>query len=279
MKDLFSYEGKRVLVGGCASGIGAATARGALELGATVVGLDLIEPTVGVDDFVAADLGDPASVRRALTALNDPFDVVLLCSGISDGKGLGGERVITTNFIGTRELLEDLIARMAPGAAIGLIASLAAVDVEARWDEVGEFLAQASWEEAVQWCRSRGQLLAPGEAYPFSKLAITGYVLRNAAPLARRGIRINCISPSPVLTPFLNDTRRMPGAEEALARFPIPLGRHSEPEEQAAVLLFLGSNAASFVTGQNVWTDGGYSAAVTAGDALPVVGRKALNTA
>lgn len=56
----------------------------------------------------------------------------------------------------------------------------------------------------------------------------------------RRGIRINCISPSPVLTPFLNDTRRMPGAEEALARFPIPLGRHSEPEEQAAVLLFLG---------------------------------------
>ena len=45
------------------------------------------------------------------------------------------------------------------------------------------------------------------------------------------------------------------------------------------MLLFLGSDAASFVTGQNVWTDGGYSAAVTAGDALPVVGRKAPNTA
>ena len=275
MKDLFSYEGKRVLVGGCASGIGAATAQGALELGATVVGLDVVEPTVALDDFVAADLGDYAAVRRALTALDNPFDAVFLCSGISDGKGLGGEQVITINFIGTRELLDGLSPNMAPGAAIGLIASLAAVDVAERWDEVGDFLAQPTWEAAVQWCRSHEHLLAPGEAYPFSKLAITGYVLRNAAPLARRGIRINCISPSPVLTPFLNDTKRMPGAEEALARFPIPLGRHSEPEEQAAVLLFLGSAAASFVTGQNVWTDGGYTAAVTAGDAAPVVGRQA----
>src|SRR5258708_10267120 len=139
MRDRFSYEGKRVLVGGCASGIGAATARGALELGATVVGLDVVEPTVAVEDFVAADLGDPASVRRALTALTHTCDAVLLCSGISDGKGLGGEQVITINFVGTRELLEGLIDRMAPGAAIGLIASLAAVDVEERWDEVGEF--------------------------------------------------------------------------------------------------------------------------------------------
>ena len=63
MKDRFSYEGKRVLVGGCASGIGAATAQGALELGATVVGLDVVEPTVALDGFVAADLGDHAAVR------------------------------------------------------------------------------------------------------------------------------------------------------------------------------------------------------------------------
>ena len=273
MSGLFSYEGKRVLVGGCASGIGAETAAGARALGARVVGLDVHKPTAELDGFFHADLADHDSVHRALDALDGPFDAVVLCSGISDGRGLGGEAVVTINFIGTRELLTGLEDRIAPGGAIGLIASLAAVDIDERWDEIGDFLRHERWADAVDWLHEHDDLLAPGEAYPFSKLAVIAHVLRSAGALARRGIRINCISPSPVLTPFLDDTRRMPGADEALASFPIPLGRHSEAAEQAAVLLFLCSDAASFVTGQNVWTDGGYTAAVRAGEVAPVVGR------
>ena len=71
-------------------------------------------------------------MRRALTALNDPFDAGAPVQRHLriPGRGSVANGVITINFIGTRELLEGLIDRMAPGAAIGLIASLAAVDVQ-----------------------------------------------------------------------------------------------------------------------------------------------------
>jgi NAD(P)-dependent dehydrogenase (short-subunit alcohol dehydrogenase family) len=270
-----SYAGKRVLVGGCASGIGAATATGAAAWGATVTGCDIATPSAPVDAFVQVDLGDRDSVDQAAAKLTDPFDAVFLCSGVSAGKGLTPLELITINFIGTRALLEQLTPNLTAGASIALIGSLSAVDVLVHWDMLGEFLALDDWGDAAQWCERHEQVLTRSGCYPFSKEAIVAYTMRSAYQLARRGIRINCISPAPVLTPFLRDTMKTPGAKELLAAFPIPLGRHSEASEQANVLLFLGSDAASFITGQNLWTDGGYTAAVAAGDVRPVLGQSA----
>ena len=82
--------------------------------------------------------------------------------------------------------------------------------------------------------------------------------------LAARGIRINCTSPGDTTTAMTPDFRAKNGVEfwEALPR---PLGRAATPAEQAEVLLFLNSAAASFVTGANLITDGGGTAAVTTG--------------
>jgi NAD(P)-dependent dehydrogenase (short-subunit alcohol dehydrogenase family) len=80
--------------------------------------------------------------------------------------------------------------------------------------------------------------------------------MKNAVALGARGIRINCTGPGVTETPILDQLRAKYG-QEYLDSFPTPLGRVSNPTEQAAVLAFLGSPAAGFITGQVVWVDGG----------------------
>jgi len=80
--------------------------------------------------------------------------------------------------------------------------------------------------------------------------------LANVAVLGAKGIRINCTAPGVTDTPILDQLRSAYG-QEFLDAFRTPLGRVSEPSEQAAVLVFLNSKAASYITGQVIWVDGG----------------------
>jgi NAD(P)-dependent dehydrogenase (short-subunit alcohol dehydrogenase family) len=72
---------------------------------------------------------------------------------------------------------------------------------------------------------------------------------------------MNTIGPGITDTPILDDTSKKLG-QEHMAAFPKPLGRIATPVEQAWALMFLNSNAATFVTGSNLWVDGGYEAGV-----------------
>ena len=89
-----------------------------------------------------------------------------------------------------------------------------------------------------------------------SKEAIILYGMANVAALGAKGIRINCTAPGVTDTPILDQLRTAYGPE-FLDAFQTPLGRVSEPSEQAAVLVFLNSKAASYITGQVLWVDGG----------------------
>ena len=89
-----------------------------------------------------------------------------------------------------------------------------------------------------------------------SKEAIILYGMANVAALGAKGIRINCTGPGVTDTPMVDQLRGAYG-QEFLDAFQTPLGRVSEPSEQAAVLVFLNSKAASYITGQVVWVDGG----------------------
>jgi NAD(P)-dependent dehydrogenase (short-subunit alcohol dehydrogenase family) len=110
--------------------------------------------------------------------------------------------------------------------------------------------------EGIEWCSRNPKAVADGGGYRLSKEAIILYGMANVAALGAKGIRINCTAPGVTDTPILDQLRTAYGPE-FLDAFQTPLGRVSEPSEQAAVLVFLNSKAASYITGQVLWVDGG----------------------
>jgi NAD(P)-dependent dehydrogenase (short-subunit alcohol dehydrogenase family) len=258
--DLWRYDGRRAVVTGCASGIGAHLAHQLSELGAEVVGLDKRRPAVKINDFHEIDLSDPASIDQAVASIAGPIDALFNVAGVSSGIG-DPLLVATINFLGLRHFTESLIPRMAPGSSIVSVSSLAAAAYREHHREVAPLVHTTTMQEGIQWCERHPDTLGTG--YQLSKEAIILYTMRSATPLGARGIRINCTGPGVTETPILDQLRTAYG-QGFLDDIPKPLGRVSDPAEQASVLVFLNSAAAGYITGQVLWVDGGNVAAAIA---------------
>ncbi len=252
--ELLDYAGRRVVVTGCASGIGAALVGQLTELGADVIGLDVHPPAVELNDFHRVDLSDPASIDAAVGSVGGQVDGLFNVAGVSSGIG-NPLLVVKIDFLGTRHLTEALAPRMPSGSAIASVSSLAASNYEGNVGEVAGLLATRTFDEGVAWCDEHPDALADG-GYRLAKEAIILYGMKSAVPLGSRGIRINCTGPGVTETPILDQLRTKYG-QAYLDDIPKPLGRVSNPDEQAAVLVFLNSRAAGYITGQVVWVDGG----------------------
>src|SRR5580658_1041479 len=100
MTELFGYTDRRVIVSGCFSGIGRATAAALLELGAQVHGLDLKANELALDTFTALDLNEPRSIDAAVKRIGGRVDALFNCAGIAPGRP--PLEVMKVNFIGTR---------------------------------------------------------------------------------------------------------------------------------------------------------------------------------
>lgn len=264
--DLLRYDGRRVVVTGCASGIGAQLCGQLTDLGAEVIGLDVRPPAPGsleLSEFVEIDLADPGSIDTAAAAVAGPLDALFNVAGVSSGIG-NPLLVVTINFLGTRQLTEALLPKLAAGSSVNCVSSLAAANYRENLPQAAGLLATGSMAEGIGWCHDHPDALADG-GYRLSKEAIIGYTVTNAVPLGAKGIRINCTGPGVTETPILDQLRSRYGPDY-LDTIPKPLGRVSEPAEQAAVLAFLGSRAAGYITGQVIWVDGGNIAAREAAD-------------
>jgi len=262
--ELWRYDGRRVVVTGCASGIGEHVARQLTELGAEVVGLDIRareerdsegQPALQLKEFHEVNLADPASIDEAAASIGGQVDALFNVAGVSSGIK-DPLRVVTINFLGTRQLTEALVPTMPPGSAIANVSSLAASAYRENSGVTAGLLDTVTMAEGVEWCQRNPEALADGGGYRLSKEAIILYGLANVAVLGAKGIRINCTAPGVTDTPILDQLRSAYG-QEFLDAFRTPLGRVSEPSEQAAVLVFLNSKAASYITGQVIWVDGG----------------------
>jgi NAD(P)-dependent dehydrogenase (short-subunit alcohol dehydrogenase family) len=258
LDERWRYDGKRVVVTGCASGIGAHVAAQLTELGAEVIGLDIRQPATAMADFVQIDLAEPASVEQAAASITGQIDGLFNVAGVSSGIG-NPLLVVTINFLGTRHFTEALVGRMPPGSSIVNVSSLAASHYLEHRHQVAGLLATEGIAEGIAWCHDNPDALADG-GYRLSKEAIILYGMANTVRLGAKGIRINCTGPGVTETPILDQLRSAYG-QDYLDNFPKPLGRVSEAGEQAAALVFLGSAAASFITGQVLWVDGGNVAA------------------
>jgi NAD(P)-dependent dehydrogenase (short-subunit alcohol dehydrogenase family) len=250
--DAFGYHGKRVLVVGGATGMGAAVVDVVRDAGADVVVMDRVDidkPNIG---FIRVDLSDRTSIDDAVVQCGGPIDALFSCAGVADGTP-GIERI---NFIGHRHMIDQLIAagNLGRGSAIGFISSAAGLGWEENLPILREFLAITDFDDAVKWIESNGKA-----DYMFSKLAINAYVAQQAFPLLKLGIRINAILPGPTDTPLARANAEMWLGFGADYRDQVGIGP-STPLEQAYPLVFLCSDAASGITGITIVTDAGYVA-------------------
>jgi NAD(P)-dependent dehydrogenase (short-subunit alcohol dehydrogenase family) len=250
MVDAFGYDGKRALVVGGATGMGAAAAELLLDAGAEVVVMDVAAITLAGARAIHVDLADRPSIDTAVEECGGPVDVLLACAGVADGTP-GIERI---NFIGHRHLIDRLIAgrMLGRGSAIGFISSAAGLGWEAHLPEIEELLATPNFDTAVAWVEAHGKA-----DYLSSKQVVCAYVASRAFPLLKQGIRINAICPGPTDTPLARANKEtwLGFASDYRAELGIEV---STPLEQAYPLVFLCSDAAAAVTGITMVTDVGY---------------------
>ena len=262
--DYLGYAGRRVVVTGCFSGMGRASAQRLLEAGAEVHGLDLKPCDLPLASFTSIDLRDPASIDVGVEAVGGTVDFLFNCAGLPPT--FPALDVMKVNFIGTRHLTERVLARMGEGAGIASIASTAGLGWSRRVGTHMELLATSGFAEALAWSEAHRE--AVGEGYAFSKEALMVWTMLEAQTLIKRGIRINSLLPGPTDTPMMRDhfAKASPVAVEWATQ---PIDRRSTPQEQAGPLLFLNSAAATYVNGVILPADGGFMAGLSTGKIDP----------
>jgi NAD(P)-dependent dehydrogenase (short-subunit alcohol dehydrogenase family) len=264
MIDPLQYGDKRAVVTGAFSGIGEATARLLVELGAEVTAVDIRSTRVPVARRLQVDLRDKLAIEEASAHLG-PVDPFFNCAGVpgppfSGGSTLPSLDVMLVNFVGPRHLIELAVPVMPPGSAIAYVASASGLAWQQNLATFLPLVTTDGFDAAKEWCEANPEIIAK-DTYFLSKEVINAWTAWRSSRLIREhGIRLNCTNPGSVVTPMMDVFRALmpdpPGG---------PFGRLSTPEEQAWPLVVLNSPRFSYVTGQGFLIDGGLFGAVYTG--------------
>lgn len=259
--DFLGYKNKRVIVSGCFSGMGEATARKLVELGAEVHGIDFKESKVDLASFTQVDLRDPATIDAAIAKIGGKVDALFNCAGLPQTSP--ALDVMKVNYAGTRRVTERVLPLMSEGGAVASISSNGGLGWSRRMPLLMQLIAIDTYEGAIKWCEEH--LDDVKEGYAFSKEAIIAWTLVTSTRLIKeKGIRINCTMPGPTQTPMMSHFEAATQAS-VLDAASQPTGRRSTPEEQAGPLIFLNSDAASFINGVALPVDGGFIGGISTG--------------
>jgi NAD(P)-dependent dehydrogenase (short-subunit alcohol dehydrogenase family) len=261
--EQFRYDGKRALVVGGATGMGAAAAKTAGDLGAEVIVMDYASVASELGRGIHVDLRDTASIDSAIEQVGGAVDAIFSAAGVADGPDL-----MRINFVGHRHLIERMMndGQLRRGSAICFISSVAGIGWENDLPRLQDFLATPDAESANAWVAAH----EPEGIihYGFSKQAINAYVAMQAYPFLAKGVRINAICPGPTDTPlaranadlwltFAQDYRDATGSEV-----------HT-PEQMANVMAFLNSDAANGINGVTLLVDYGHVTSSLTGSFAP----------
>lgn len=260
MKDILGYKGKRVVVSGCFSGMGEATAQMLLDLDAEVHGLDFKQSKLKLASFNLVDLRDAASIDAGVKAIGGKIDALFNCAGLP--QTAPPMDVMKVNFIGTRELTNKILPHMSAGGAIVSIASTGGLGWQRRMPQSLELIGTQGFDAAVKWCESHLDVVREG--YSFSKEAIWIWTMFISSKLIKQGIRINATLPGPTETPMMKEFESATAAAVLKAAMQ-PIDRRSTPAEQAGPLVFLNSDIATYVNGHVLAADGGFMGGLATG--------------
>lgn len=241
-------QGKRALITGGTTGIGLATAQLFMAEGARVAvtgqnpaTLAAARESLGAQALVlrcdAGDVREQASLATTLRETLGPIDVVVVNAGMADFRPVeqwdeaAFDRSFAVNFKGPFFLLQALLPVLANPASVVLTASVTT------------------------------QLGMPNTSvYAATKTALRSLARTLSGELTGRGVRVNAISPGPIETPIYGKLGLPPEQLEQMAegiRQQVPLQRFGDPKEIAEAMLFLASEASSYVVGSELFVDGG----------------------
>lgn len=245
MAGFFDLTGKVAVVTGGASGIGAAIAQRLRKAGAQVLIADLTEATDLARswdcDFRRTDVSDEAEIAALLdqaVASHGKLDILVSNAAIADVHPMGeadlarADRYFRVNALSALSGMREAARRMGPGGSIISTASLSGIRGTPGWGE-----------------------------YAMSKAAVVAATQTAALEFGPLGIRVNAVCPGGVRTPLAVAVNGE--TLDKVMKVLSPLGRIGKPDEIAAMVHFLASDDASYVTGQAYLVDGGWSIGTT----------------
>ena len=253
---MFNFTGKTVLITGASYGLGASFAEGFAAAGANLVltarSTDLLEATgeacrkLGAKVLcVTGDVSKEDDVKKVVAAGIKEFggiDTLVNNAGISDVLGIGAERFPTETF-------DNIMAVDLRGAFLYM-------------REVGLHMLMKKSGNIVNICSIMGS--GANElniiAYTAAKGALRNLTLQLGCEWADRGVRVNAVSPGFIITEMVRPALEALGMDKWIASR-TPMRRIGELEEIVAPVMFLASDAASYITGHDLLVDGGTNAA------------------
>lgn len=248
---------KTFVVTGAASGIGAATTDALRANGDRVITVDRHLADVVAD--LSTTEGRSAAVA-GVQALTDVVHGLVPCAGIAGLTGVDSALVVSVNFFGATAMVTGLRPQLAAAgeSAVVLIASNS-ITAQPGWNAE---VASVCLKDDEAGARAAAAEVDAVMVYPATKAALAWWARREGVKeeWIGAGIRLNAVAPGLIATPMTDQLRADPELGVFADAYPTAIGRPGRPEEVAATICFLLSEAASLIVGSVLFVDGGTDA-------------------